>query len=378
MKVLILLCLILFSCNKDDNNQVQVNKKQVAYKDWFIKSGNRELNSFVNAELEFPLKKVKHISVGEEIISSPIIVDFMVYTSTLDGSVVCYDIKLDEIIWKRKLDDSFEASPMFLDGNVYIGGISGKMYSLDSKTGEVNWVFDSLYEIKGSANYTVVKNLKYIIFGNYNGELISLNYLSGDLVWKYKADSFINGTPSIKGSMVFLGSCDSSLYVINSENGSLLKKITTDSYIPGSIAVSLNNVIFGNYNGSLICVDLENFENKWINNKMEIPLFNTPSVGANKLFSGERSGEVKCLDLSTGNIIWEKISNWSIEDSVIIVGTSVIFGTQEGEIVCIDLNTGDVIWNYNLGTPVLASPALYGDYIVFTTEDGFLYLFKSK
>jgi outer membrane protein assembly factor BamB len=61
-------------------------------------------------------------------ISTPVIVDSLIYMVHERGILTCLNAKSGEVVWKEKLKDQFNASVLFASGNIYLFGLKGKTY----------------------------------------------------------------------------------------------------------------------------------------------------------------------------------------------------------------------------------------------------------
>ena len=61
-------------------------------------------------------------------ISTPVIVDSLIYMVHERGELTCLKARNGEVIWKTKLKDQFNASVLYASGNIYLFGLKGKTY----------------------------------------------------------------------------------------------------------------------------------------------------------------------------------------------------------------------------------------------------------
>ena len=61
-------------------------------------------------------------------ISTPVIVDSLVYMVHERGDLTCLNAKNGMVIWKTKLKDQFNASILYASGNIYLFSLKGKTY----------------------------------------------------------------------------------------------------------------------------------------------------------------------------------------------------------------------------------------------------------
>ena len=117
-----------------------------------------------------------------EIISSPVTYNDKIYVAIGQdpehgegvGALTCIDPSKgegqDAIVWQFKEIGRTISTPSIVDGLVYISDYAGKLYCLDAETGQKYWEHDTLSHIWGST--TVVDGKVFL--GNEDGELAIL------------------------------------------------------------------------------------------------------------------------------------------------------------------------------------------------------------
>ncbi len=61
-------------------------------------------------------------------ISTPVIVDSLIYMVHERGNLTCLSAKTGTVIWKTKLKDQFNASALYASGNIYLFSVKAKCY----------------------------------------------------------------------------------------------------------------------------------------------------------------------------------------------------------------------------------------------------------
>jgi outer membrane protein assembly factor BamB len=61
-------------------------------------------------------------------ISTPVIVDSLIYMVHERGELTCLNAKNGSVVWKEKLKDQFNASVLYASGNIYLFSLKGKTY----------------------------------------------------------------------------------------------------------------------------------------------------------------------------------------------------------------------------------------------------------
>lgn len=117
-----------------------------------------------------------------EVISSPVIYNEKVYVVIGQdpehgegvGAMTCIDPSkgdgAEAIVWQFKEIGRSISTPSIVDGLVYVGDYSGRLFCLDAETGEKYWEHDTLSHIWSSTLFVDGK----VLIGNEDGELVIL------------------------------------------------------------------------------------------------------------------------------------------------------------------------------------------------------------
>ncbi len=163
--------------------------------------------------------------------SSPAVVNGKVYTGGDDGYVYCLDANNGALLWKTFVNGNQEftfgsvvlkSSPAVVGGKVYIGSLDGNMYALDANTGTVLWQFKANGPIESSP--AAAYNAVYFTAQEPDtGILYKLDANSGNIVWKqnlpyevqFTGGDEMLGSPSVANGMVFATANIRTYYGIN-------------------------------------------------------------------------------------------------------------------------------------------------------------------
>jgi PQQ-dependent dehydrogenase (methanol/ethanol family) len=153
-------------------------------------------------------------------------------------------------------NQNIESTPLMVDGVVYLTLPWSKVLALDAKTGKQLWLHDP--KVAGAWNINICCGVDNrgaaawngkIIFGTLDGRLIALDAKTGKPVWSTKATPderrySITGAPRIANGRIFIGSAggefDARGYIdaYDAETGKLLWRFWT---IPGDPAKGFEN-----------------------------------------------------------------------------------------------------------------------------------------
>lgn len=256
--------------------------------------------------------------------------------------IVCFDEKTGEKLWEYRYDCPYEgvgypagprASVLYEDGLVWSLGTMGHIYCLDAATGEIKWQRDLREEyairmpIWGIAAAPLIHEERLIlqIGGAENACVVALDKNTGKELWRNLDDAASYSAPVLAGegsNPVLIVWTENHLAGLNTETGNMYWKIPFSQKMGMAISTP---VISGNYlfvssfyNGSLLVQLGENHtsaEKVWqragANERNTDALhcvMNTPVILGDYIYGIDSYGELRCLDLKTGDRIWEDLS----------------------------------------------------------------------
>jgi outer membrane protein assembly factor BamB len=276
-------------------------------------------------------------------VSSPAIVDGVVYFGSEDNYLYALDAESGQEKWKFRTEDWVLSSPAIANGLVYFGSEDGYLYAADSKTGQKKWNFKTGDWIDGSpavANGTVY-------FGSDDEHLYAVDANTGQEKWKFKTDSGMFSSPAIENSVVYFGSDSGYLFAANTITGQEIWKFKAGNSISSSPAIADGVVYIGSFSDFI----------------------------SGLLFS---AGYLYAVDAKTGQMIWKFRTGAAVDSSPAIYNGSIYFRSAGGNLYAVNAKTGEEIWKFRIRDGVQSSPAVADGIVYFGSKNGYLYAVDSK
>jgi outer membrane protein assembly factor BamB len=256
--------------------------------------------------------------------------------------VICFDEKTGALIWSYEYDCKYEevgytAGPrasIVLDGNrAYSLSTMGHLHCLDKSSGKLLWKKDlrEVYKIKmpiwGIAATPLIADNKIILqaAGSNNACVVALNKITGDECWTNLNDAASYSSPiliSQAGKKVVVVCTGENLAGLDPETGIVYWKFPFKSGMSLTIPspVLYKDYIFVScfYNGSLL-IKLNSSDLTAVivwrrsgKNEKETDALHccisTPIIKDDYIYGIDSYGEMRCLDLFTGDRIWEDLT----------------------------------------------------------------------
>jgi len=210
-----------------------------------------------------------HTDPWDFFLSSPAIVDGVVYFGTGEGMLYALDAQTGAERWAFETADTIHSSPAVADGTVYVGNMESRLYAVDADTGEERWHFqagiDTAYHNQhGLQSSPVVANGR-IYIGGRDGGLHVVDAQSGEALWKFDTNkSWVLGSAAVHGNRVYLGTSDTNmLRAIDATTGEALFGTSLGTYVYSSPAIVADTLYVGTGGGLLFAVDAISGDVRW-------------------------------------------------------------------------------------------------------------------
>ena len=285
-------------------------------------------------------------STNGSVISSPSVVNGIVYVGSQDKNIYALGAWSGNLIWKFTTLDAQVSSPAVVNGKVYTGGDDGYVYCLDAYTGALDWK----------------------------------TFVNGDLPYTY--GSFVlKSSPAVIDGKVYVGSLDGYMYALNADTGHIDWKYQTKGPILSSPAVSDGGVYFTSQEpsaGALYKLDASSGSLIWNQTLQYVISFvggsemiGTPSVGGGMVFASTDMRTYYGVNAATGDILWtfgDPDAMEFIVSSPIYV-TGQLFVIDKFSMTSLNATSGHSNWSFFTGDELYASPSY---------ADGKIYMMTSQ
>ncbi|MCX6267454.1 MAG: PQQ-binding-like beta-propeller repeat protein [Bacteroidetes bacterium] len=202
-----------------------------------------------------------------------------------------------------------------------------------------------------------------------------------DLLWKFKTNGPIVGTPVIDGGTAFIGSLDSALYALDLATGKLKWKLLTGGPIRSSACIATQRLFLLSSDGYLYRMDKDSGRVDGIFQTMTGYLgdlqhdyadyYNsTPVIVDSTIYFG--SGEyVYALSITDGYLRWTYKTGGLVHSRPAISKNWLYAGSFDGNLYAIDRKTGTLAWKFKTtgkysfptgevtGSPVIAAGMVF-------------------
>ena len=379
---------------------------------------------------------------GDEVSSSPAVVDGKVYIGSHDRNWYCLDAYTGDKIWNFTVGFRVMSSAAVVGGRVYTGADDGYVYCLDAENGTKIWeayagglktniIFPQEWQPRSSP--IIVGSRLYV--GALDGRVYCLSTSDGHELWTYTTGGPVGGSPAYSDGLIYIVSTDSYMYALDANNGVFKWKTfalnlyvgvpdycdlwacDTPTVADGAVYVG-GGVIYGfavpgvNYTAQGQSTPSGSFGGGIrffaFNATTGASIWNTslagntPPVFTPTYFDGQlyisefmqvtsmdatdpRAGPTEIVGFGgdrPGNRTWRQWLGYQILSSVAYAddpsGPKVYVGCDVGSVTCLDAKTGEPISAYQSKSNIDSSPAIWEGKLYIGSSDGNVYCFDDS
>ncbi|MFC1476016.1 PQQ-binding-like beta-propeller repeat protein [Candidatus Zixiibacteriota bacterium] len=342
-----------------------LNAQPVAAQDWWSRFHNDNQNTgYSTSIVSDEVTEIWSFPTGEAEdgypVSCPAIVEGKLYMGALDNYVYCLDAISGDLIWTFNTGSDVRCSPTVAGGRVYIGADNGRLYCLPQDDPNEDGVIES-----------------------------------GEVEWSYyyPGTNEIWAAPAVAGGKVYFAAIGDMMRCLHASSGNLDWKtlgiffhgVSSPALYDGNIFICSASIVDGPWSQILCIPQVEPVPNDnmqpdelvWYTDGTEV----SPAITGGNVYAAYGS-DVRCLDASTGSLIWTFTAEEYIISSPAVADGMVFVGSLDSNVYCLPQNDptpngiidpGDVIWVFPTGGEVESSPAIADGKVYVGSNDSNLY-----
>jgi outer membrane protein assembly factor BamB/predicted Ser/Thr protein kinase len=304
----------------------------------------------------------------DEVRSSPVVADGVLYTGAYDNNLYALDAKTGHFHWKYPTEGGIAATPCVWKDRVLIGSEDRFLYAISARTGRILWTCPTEGRIRSSARV----EFEHAFFGSDDYRLYAVNVHSGRVVWKFEALGPIRSSPIVGDEIVYVGSEDNHLYAVDLQSGSQKWKFRSNRGITSSPILSDGMVIFGSSDWNVYALDERSGWIIW-RARTGQAVVSSPAVKDGVVYIGSADGCIYAFNISSGRQIWKHDAGSQIVSNPAVTESMVFFGTIDGDVISVNINSGKERWRFTTGGKVTSSPFVHDGVLYIGSNDHKVY-----
>ncbi|WP_181391759.1 outer membrane protein assembly factor BamB family protein [Methanospirillum lacunae] len=316
--------------------------------------------------------RVWMFKTGGEVVSSPVIVQNVVYIGSTDSFLYALDASDGHEFWKFQTDGAVYSSPAVVNNCIFFGSADNRLYCLDATNGKEKWRVQTGGIVSSSP--TVIDNVVYV--GSEDNNLYAFDALDGQEIWRHE----IQGptSPVIAHNMIYIGSIDGRIYALNATDGEEIWHMQTGDLIRSSPAIGYGLVYIGSFDNKVHAIDAITGIERWTfhtgNN-----IWSSPAVANGLVYIGSDDTWIYAIDAISGTRKWMFETGKEVRSSPVVAQGIVYVGGYDSYIYAINALTGGrEKWMSPTGGSMRSSPAVVNGMLYVGNNDSNVYAFGNS
>ena len=267
----------------------------------------------------------------------------------------------ERVIWRYQAGDEIKSTPCVVDGIVYFGSRDYTFYALDAKDGTLIWRFETEDRIHSSP--TVFDGVVY--FGSWDYIIYALDATNGQEIWRYRTEARVNSSPSVHNGIVYIGTMNGSrrkpvFYALSAEDGSLVFKLDTGKSFQD--ACVYDDKCFVSDHDTVYALEPQTGSMLWQRQltpylrscaASEESLYVTNSEGIVYVHFVQRLLREPPLDAKNGSTLWTYQTDDRIVSTPCLCEDILYVTAQDSFLYAFSAKNGEIKWKYQTGKFIL-------------------------
>jgi len=361
----LIIVLILVSCTQP----IAFKNMIIGGSGYFMFGKNPERSFYQNISIEPDIKLKWSVETsGSQTNTSVIIYDNVLFVGDLSGKLYAFDRISGKMFGYEKYTGSLSVAPIVSNLRIFILlNQFNEKYSVLKLFDYINGNILLESKFYGSVQNEMLKLSDGIVVLTDQGEIIKFNFV-GSKEWNLNTEVSTKTSPASNGNLILFGNEKGELIAISSQTGEIKYRTKISSGIEGDLSIDGDYAYFGDNNGKLFCVLVNDGRIVWtLDTKSKI--LSTPVLNNENVFVGNLAGEIFCINKLSGKTVWKIETGGIINAAPTVFKNYLVQPDLNRKVFFIDTNNGEITKTYDFEKRVKLSPVYY---------DGILYLGVDK
>jgi len=291
-------------------------------------------------------------------------VDNWIFFGMQNGYLAAVDIDDGDLEGKKNLGDACAVPPTVYNNILYQTFETGSngLIAYDIADGSSIW---ALEDHLSRSSPIIVNDM--VLFQSLNGEIIGLNYLNGEEVWRQSLQKNIRNSPAFNENVVITTTLDGTIFAFDPISGTPLWTIDLSTPIFANPVIEGDKLYLVTHAGKLQIINLKDGE-LLSNKNFGIELFNSPTIDQSSIYITSSNGILYSLDKSSLDSNWTFSGEGPIYGSALVTNSYVYIATMAKKLYIIKKNDGTLLQKIDLVGRARSAPIISQGKLILACE----------
>lgn len=351
--------------------------------EWGSYRGGPGLDGYAEAAFGDRLVRAWRYRAGAPVRAAPVSGGGRIYAHTAAGEIFALD-RQGRKVWSRPPEpgggpEPLRAPLLHADGWLIAASRDGTVRALDAATGGERWLYRVGAEVRASANRAGGLDgapPAVVVVSQPDGVLHLVSLRSGKALWRSAATNRCDGPAAVEGGVIAYGNCDAAFHLFDAATGRRLRQVPLgpERQVSAGVALAGGRLYGGDRSGRLTCLEAGTGKVLWVSEAARSEVSLPPALSPGRVVFGADDGRLYALDRASGALLWSADAGGA-PVAPVVLGDRVA-ATAGGALLLLDLANGRVLWREALSDEA-TPPVLAAGLLVVGTGDGFVAAYRA-
>jgi outer membrane protein assembly factor BamB len=280
------------------------------------------------------------------IAGGPAVGDDLLAVGTNQGELLVLEASTGKEKWRAQVSSEIISSPAIGEGYVVVRTVDGRIYAFDAKTGQEKWFYDETLPsltLRGTSAPLIING--GVFSGFSNGKLAVFFLKNGQPAWEKRIAIPVGHSeiqrlvdvdlkPLVNGQTLFIGSFNGNLVSLNAMSGEMNWQRELSMF--QEMAMHQSQLLVTHENSHFSSLDTKSGGNLWTQKDLYRRQLTTPSVYKKWAIVGDFEGYLHWITLKDGQIVSrEKIDSSGISATPLVIDDTIILLSRDGTLIAL-------------------------------------------
>ena len=194
------------------------------------------LLGFVAALVTAQTKLVWVHTTANCVASTVVAANGAVFTGTDGDHLISLNQATGSLLWSFQADQWIQNNPIVWNGIIYFGTTEGTVYAINASTGLSIWSsggHGGFWHVRPATG--TINNVKVIYIGGGDSKMNAFNALTGAVIWSYQSSQSIYSSPLLENGIIYFGNYGGQVIAVNAITGAQVCVDPAEQHVIGEL-----------------------------------------------------------------------------------------------------------------------------------------------